>query len=190
MATSKLQDDLLNEFREEKRLVTAQINIFDPLGMSLRKPAAHRLANKGLIIFSEIVCWLAVLSSIAFAIFLNKLYPFYLLFQIRNPEYSKTLGVHNIQILQWCVYGLIALSGLLFLFLARTLGRIRQKNDILNLAGKHIKTLVGQHLTRKAAIEAIEQRHFMELPQLSEFPQDVNDVLNPGYDQGSVERII
>lgn len=186
MATSKLQDDLLNEFREEKRLINNQIEIFDPLGISLRKPAAQRLASKGLIVFGELLCWLAALGCIAFAVFLNKLYPFYLLFQLRNPEHARTLGAHNVQMLQWCFYGLIALTALLFLFLARTLARIRQKNAILNLAGRHMKTLVGQHLTRKAAIDAIEQRHFMEMPQ----PEHVNEVPNPGYNEGSVERVM
>ncbi len=186
MSTTKLQEDLLNEFREEKRLISTQIEIFDPLGISLRKPAAQRLASKGLIIFSELLCWLAALGCIAFAIFLNKLYPFYLLFQLRNVEYSKVLGINNIQMLQWSFYGIIAITGLLFIFLARTLGRIRQKNAILNLAGKHIKSLVGQHLARKAAIDAIEQRHFMEMPQPA---IDVNGVPNPGYNEGSIERL-
>jgi hypothetical protein len=185
MAISKLQDDLLQEFREEKRLIAAQIEIFDPLGISLRKPAARRLASKGMIIFAELLSWLAAAGCITLAIFLNKLYPFYLLFQLRGADYSRNLGANNVQMLQWAVYGLIGLAALLFIFLARALARIRQKNDILNLAGKHIKSLVGQHLTRKAAIEAIEQRHFMEIPQ----PQEVNDIPNPGYNEGSIERV-
>ncbi len=185
--TSKLQDDLMNEFREEKRLINAQIDIFDPLGISLRKPAARRLASKGLIIFGELLCWMLVLGCIVFAVFLNKLYPFYLLFQLRAPAYSTTLGLNNVHMLQWSAYGLIALSGMLFLLLARALAGIRQKNDILNLAGKHIKTLVGQHLTRKAAIDAIEQRHFMELPQPA---YTADNMPNPGYDGGSIEHVV
>ena len=41
---------------------------------------------------------------------------------------------------------------------------------MLDLAGKNIKDLVGQHLNRKAAIDAIEQRHFLELPILPQEP--------------------
>ena len=188
MATSRLQDDLLHEFREEKRMISSQLDIFDPMAVSLRKPAAQRLANAGLLVFGELLCWLAVLGAIAFAIFLQKLYPFYLLFKIKGPSYTETLGLQNVQLLLWSFYGMIALAAILFLFLARTLRRIRLKNAILNIAGKHIKTLVGQHLNRKAAIHALEQRHFAEMPQ--EAGSNVNEVLNPGYDEGSVTRIV
>jgi hypothetical protein len=49
------------------------------------------------------------------------------------------------------------------------------KNDVLDLAGKNIKTLVGEHLKRKAMMEMMEQRHFLELPAMSGSP----DVFNP-----------
>lgn len=188
MALNKLQDDLLQEFREERKLIGQQIELFDPLALSLRKPAARRLAAKGLLIFGEVLCWAGILATIAFGIFLNRLYPFFILFQLRRDEFSKTLGSSNVQILQWSVYAIIAVAGLFLLFLARALRRIRQKNDILNLAGKHIKTLVGQHLERKAAIDAIAQRHFMDMPE--PIRTGVNEVPNPGYDEGSVERTV
>jgi hypothetical protein len=56
------------------------------------------------------------------------------------------------------------------------------------MAGARIKTLVGQHLQRKAAIDAIEQRHFNELPV--DYKTDVNAIPNPGYDaeEGIVRR--
>lgn len=187
---SRLQDDLIHEFREEKKMITAQMDLFNPMALSLRKPVAQRLASKGLILFMEIFCWLAALSTIPFGIFLSKLYPFYLLFRLNKPELRQSLGgVQEVQYLQWSIYGLIALLGLLFLFLARALARIRRKNDVLSLTGKHIKILLGQHLTRKAAIDAIEQRHFMELPGTS-LHYDINDIPNPGYDEGSIERLL
>ena len=179
MATTRLQDDLLREFREAKRMIQSQINEFEPLAVSLRKPAAQRLAAKGLILTGEALCWLAFLGSIALCIFLNKLYPSYLLFEIRQPRYAN-LGLQNIQFLQWMVYGIIGLNGLTFLLLARSLARIRQKNAILHMAGARIKTLVGQHLQRKAAIDAIEQRHFNELPGYDS--TNINEIPNPGYE--------
>ena len=185
---ARLQDDLIQEFREEKKMIMAQIDLFNPMALSLRKPAAQRLANKGLIIFAETFCWLSLLGSITFGIFLNKLYPFYILFQLKRVELSKTLGAINVQNLLWCVYGMIGVVVLLLFFLARTLARIRKKNDVLSIAGKSIKTVVGQHLTRKAAIDAIEQRHFMELPQVK--AADINDIPNLGYDGSSVERLV
>ena len=185
MASNKLQDDLLQEFREEKRMITNQIELFDPLAASLRKPAARRLAAKGLLIFTELICWLAILATIAFGIFLNKLYPFYILFQLNRKEYGKTLGPNNVHMLQWSVYGMIAFAAFLLFLLARTLRRIRLKNDVLGIAGRDIKLLVGQHLSRKAAIDAIEQRHFTELPL--PVRQDINDIPNPGYEGASIQ---
>ena len=188
MAVTRLQDDLLHEFREEKRMIQSQIDLFDPLAASLRKPAAQRLASKGLILFGALLCWALFLISIATCIFLDKLYPFYLLFQLKRPEHAQALGLQNVQLLQWSVYALIGFAGLMFVFLARALARIGQKNDILHFAGSRIKTLIGQHLQRKAAIDAIEQRHFNELP--ADTAIYVNEVPNPAYDQkeGIVEK--
>jgi len=181
MATTRLQDDLLLEFKEEKKMIQSQISIIEPLAVSMRKPAAQRLAAKGMIIFGEIFCWLSFLAAIATCFFLNRLYPFYVLFELYRPEHVGLLGHQNVQFLQWSFYGLFGLSAILFYFLARSLARIRQKNGILNLAGRDIKTVVGQHLQRKAAIDAIEQRHFNELPS-TEFHDHVNLAPNPGYD--------
>ena len=183
MAQTRLQDDLLQEFREEKKMVSAQIDLFDPLAVSLRRPAAQRLASKGLIIFGELLCYLALPALAALGFLLPKLFPSNILFKITQPEYSSKLGPGNIQSLHWMVYGFLAFMGLLFLFLARALRAVRLKNDVLNIAGRSIKSLVGQHLNRKAAIEAIEQRHFMELPMepVSSISPKVNDVPNPGF---------
>ena len=183
MGLTRLQDDLLMDFKEQKVLIYEQIELFDPLGDQLSKPAARRLVDKGVLIFTEVLCYALSLGSIAFAVFLDKLYPFYILSQLRfRPEYSN-LGWKNSLYLNIGVYILIGIIALLFYIVARCMRHLRLKNDILNFAGKQIKTLVGQHLKRKAAIEAIEQRHFEELPA---FPYDtpvmrVNDVPNPGY---------
>lgn len=183
MAVSRLQDDLLHEFREEKRMIQSQIELIEPLSVSLRRPAVQRVAAKGMILFGELLCWLLFLVAIAMCIFLNKLYPFYLLFELSRPEHVRELGIQHVQMLRWGVYALIILAGLLFAILARSLARIRQKNNVLYMAGSRIKTLAGQLLARKAAIETLEQQHFHELPPESTPLTDVNDVRNPGYDE-------
>lgn len=183
MALTRLQDDLLHDFKEQKVIIEEQLEVFDPMGVQLAKPAAQRLVNKTLLIITEILCYLLSLASIAFAIFLTKLYPFYILSEIRfKPEYSK-LGTVTVTLFTASVYGLIGLIALLFFLLGWAVGSIRRKNTILNFAGKHIKKLVSQHLKRKAAIDVIEQRHFMEMPVMPASEKvRVNEVRNPGYD--------
>lgn len=177
---TRLQDDLLHEFREEQRMIQSQIDEFQPLAMSLRKPAAQRLASSSLILLGELLCWLLFLAAIVACIFLNRLYPFNLLFELDSPGVIPQFAAHDVQLLRLCVYGSLALCGISFLLLARSLARIRLKNSILNMAGGRIKTLVGQHLERKAAINAVAQRHFGELPTLDS--PDLNTIPNPGYD--------
>lgn len=166
----------MEEFRQTKSMVQAQVELFEPLATSLRKPAAQRLAQSSLLLLEETLCWLLVLASIAVCIFLNKLYPFYVLFELSASKISDTLGHQNLQMLRWVVYALVGLSGLLFFILARNLRKIRMKNKILSLAGKDIKTIIGQLLQRKAAIEVIEQKYFNELPASVPLPENINQI--------------
>lgn len=182
MASTRLQEDLLLEFQEEKKMIEQQLSLFEPLATSLRKPVATRLAQNGLILFLQLLCWLCVLAAIGTCFFLSKLYPFYLLFELSRPEFETALGRQDLQMLQWSVYGLLALVAILFAMLARSLSKIRKKNRVLSLAGKDIKTVLGQHLQRKAAIDAIEQRNITELPA-KESSDNVNLIPNPGYDE-------
>lgn len=183
----KLHDDLLYEFKEHKTLIYSQLEVFDPMGTQLSKPAAQRLVNKGILIVSEILCYLLALGVIAFAFFMNKIYPFYILSELQHKDDYVKLGWMNVRMFTLAIYGMIGIIALLLYFLGTALRQIRLKNDILSFAGKHIKTLVSQHLKRKASIDAIEQRHFLELPDFQ--PEGVssvkvNDVPNPGYDNG------
>ena len=50
-------------------MIYEQIELLDPLGTSLRKPAAQRLAGKGALIFSEILCYLLAAGIITFMFF-------------------------------------------------------------------------------------------------------------------------
>lgn len=182
MASTRLQDDLLRDFKEQKAVIYDQVELLDPLATSLRKPAAQRLISKGAFIFGEILCYLLVLGVIAFAVFMDKIYPFYILSEIRfKTEYSK-LGMLNVQAFTFAIYGILGLVAILFYVLARACRAIRLKNDILQLAGNTIKHIVGQHLKRKASIDAIEQRHFLELPNTHlEEGVKVSQIPNPGY---------
>lgn len=188
MSSTRLYDDLIQEFKEQKELIYQQLAIFDPLGTQLRKPAARRLVSKGALIIAEIFCYLLAATFVALAVFLNKIHPFYILAEIKRKQEFQTLGASNIELFNIAVYALVALAAISFYIIARCMRTIRLKNDILNFAGKHINTMVGQHLKRKAAIETIEQRHYGELPVMPYAnPSDyegirVNDVPNPGYD--------
>ena len=185
MSSNRLQDDLLHEFREQKKTNYELIELLDPLATSLSKPAAQRLISKGALVFAEIIFYLLALAAVAFIIFIDKIYPFYIITDMRaRLDFQSMLGGNNIQMLNLALYGLIAFVAILLYSIARMIRRIRLKNNILNLAGKNIKYIVGQHLNRKAAIESIEQRHFDELPSNDVEEEgiiSVNDVDNPGF---------
>lgn len=182
MSLSALYDDLLKDFKDQKEMIYKQIELFDPLGTRLRQPAAVRLVSKTALIGTEILCYLLVLCTIALGVFLQKIYPFYLLAEIRNDASYAKLGWQNVEYFNLSIYGFLAVITVLFYIIARFVRQVRLKNDILHFAGKQMKELVAQHLKRKASIEIIEQRHFIELPPLPhEVGISVNDVPNPGY---------
>jgi len=182
---SRLEDDLINDFREQKKFVQEEIALFDPLAASLRRPAATRLVSKGSLIIVEILCYLLFLATIAFMILLKKVYPFSVLEDIfYNDQMRNHLGIVNVVYLEIAVYCVIGFTGLLFLLIGTAVRAIRLKNDILHIAGKHMKALVGQLLKRKAAIETIEQRHFAELPTIrTNHEPGVNEIPNYGFEE-------
>ena len=94
-----------------------------------------------------------------------------------DADAQRTIGYEKTWIINLLVYTLLGIIALLFFILAQNARAIRIKNNILHKASKNIKTVAGQLLTRKAAINAIEQRYFTELPELN-----INDIHNPGYD--------
>ncbi len=181
--SSSLQNDLLQEFRAERKMVYDQLDVLDPLGTALRKPAAQRLLSSGLLVVCEILCYLLALSTIAFMVFMNKIYPFYILNDLLyNTQAKATIGTENVTFLNIGVYSIAGVVALLLFIIARMSRKIRLKNRILHQAGKDIKLVVAQYLQRKAAIDAIDQRHFLELPASSYTDSvTVNDIPNPGY---------
>jgi len=185
MSLTTLKDDLLKEFREERLMINDQIELLDPLATSLRRPAAQRLLSSSTLILTEFSCYILSLGGVAFIALMHKIYPFKALSEIfYNSSFRNTVGATNMLYLILAVYGLAAI-GVIFLFVIGRMAReIRLKNDILNMAGKDIKTIVGQHLERKAALDTIEQRHLLGMSGVSPtmtLKSSVNEVMNPGY---------
>ncbi len=169
MSLTTLKDDLLHEFREERIMISEQIELLDPLATTLRKPAAQRLLSSGTLILTEVICYILSLGGIAFMAVMHKIYPFRVLGNIfYNSEIRNSVGAPNLLYLTLGVYGLVVL-GVGFVFLIGRMAReIRLKNEILHMAGKDIKTIVGQHLERKAALDTIEQRHMLGMSGISQ----------------------
>lgn len=182
MSVNKFYEDLLNDFKEQKKVLIEQIELFDPLALSLRKPAAQRLMSKGGLIIAEIFCYLLCLAFVAFVFTMNLIFPFTGLSgpgsfrPVHNPAASQ-----EAEYLSIAVHAMAAVTGILFFIIARMTRRIRLKNNVLHLAGTNMKILVGQHLKRKAAIESIEQRHNLELPSYAGF-SSINEIPNPAFD--------
>ncbi len=181
MVPTKLQDDLIQEFRAEQALIREQLSRFDPLATALRQPAARRLLSATWLVLLEVLCYVLALGGILAAVFHKTLYPLYLLVRFRRPEYETLIGPPNVTNLQLLVYGLLAGVVVLLLWLGRNLRRIRLKNALLARTGIAVKDLVGDLLQRKAALNALEQRHFAYLPG-TEDASSVNSVRNPAYE--------
>ncbi len=203
MSLTTLKDDLLQEFREERVMISDQIELLDPLATSLRKPAAQRLLSSGTLIMTEFICYIISLGGIAFMAFMHKIMPFNVLSQMfYSSSLRNGIGATNLFFLILAIYGLAAIGVVLIFVIGRMAREIRLKNDILNMAGKDIKTIVGQHLERKAALDTIEQRHMLGMsgvspnniaksitdgvvtysnPGITQVKRSVNEVINPGF---------
>lgn len=161
---SSLQDDLLQEFRAERKMVYEQLGVLDPIATALHRPAAQRLIHSGVMLVFEIFCYLVFLAGIASIFFMHRIYPFHLLEDMLTDTVVRTqMSAVNLSYLNVAVYGLIVLGSILFLVIARMCRTIRHKNSILHMAGKDIKFVVAEYLKRRAAIEAIEQRHLLDM---------------------------
>lgn len=182
MTLNRLHDDLLNDFRKQKEIINQQIELFDPLATSLRRPAAQRLMSKGGLVVAETGCYLLGAGALAFMVVMNLVFPFTLLSKVRYiTDIRNGLSYTDAEYFSIAVHAMAGFIGLLFYITARIIRRVRLKNDILDLAGRNIKTLVGQHLNRRASMDAIAQRHFLENPE--PLPQsNVVSIPNPGYD--------
>ncbi len=165
MSITRLQEDLLNDFKEQKKIVIEQTELFDPLALALCKPAARRLSNPILLIILETVLYLAAGGIMTMTIILNRLYPFA---GLKNVRYLRSAGdiglLTEAEHFSIIVHGMAGCIALLLFGTARMVRRIRQKNKILRLAGNHFRIIAGQHLSRKAAIQSLDERHALDLP--------------------------
>ena len=143
-------------------MISEQIELLDPLATSLRRPAAQRLLSSSTLVLSEYICYIVSLGGIAVTAFMHKIFPFSVLSDVfYNPQTRNRIGGPNLLYLSIAVYGLAAICIMLTFILGRVARETRLKNEILYHAGKDIKTIVGQHLVRKAALETLEQRHLL-----------------------------
>lgn len=179
MHPDSLYKDLLQDFKMQKEIIDEQINTFEPLTASLRKPAAQRLLNKGSLILLEIVFYLFSIASFTAAFLVNHIVPFYILNGLKQKGGESGFPVADIKNLYWLVVTMIVVFGIAFYYIARLLRKIRLKNTIIYTVNKNIRSLLAQHLQRKAAIKTIEQRHFGEWAgQVSDTNADTNTGVN------------
>jgi hypothetical protein len=184
MSLISLKDDLLQEFREERKMVNEQIELLDPLVTSLNKPAARRLLSGATLIISEIVCYLLTASGTFFLATMHTIYPFSTLkHMLYEPEIRMKAGVDNVIYLTLGVYGMAALLVISLFILGRMARETRLKNKILKQARIDTTAMMGQQLERKAAIDAIEQRHMLGASSITISPkkQPVTEIINPAF---------
>jgi len=179
---TSLYQELVEDFKEQNTIIDQQINIFEPLTASLRKPAAQRLLNKGSLALFEIVFYILFIGSLVFAFMLKHLVPFYILYLLKQRGAESGFPTSDVNTLYWSIVAMSVLLAIVFLYIARLLRKIRLKNTIIHTVNKHIKVLLQEHLKRKSKIDTIEKKYFTELPTLESGKVDVNDVPNPGYE--------
>lgn len=160
-----LLKDLTFDLQEQKQILKDQFSVIDPLATALSKNVAQRVLNTSLLVILEIISYLMFLMGIAFFFLMDKFYPYYMLSKITNnvnviSSFSET-DIANFTI---GIKALAIVIGLLFLIIASMLSKARKKNALLTKVGKELKTLAGQNLTRRSAIETLEQKHIMILP--------------------------
>jgi hypothetical protein len=160
MPELRLQEDLLKAFRDERAMLDEQIALIEPLAKNLSRPAISRWARRGVGFVGEVICWILAVALIVGCFLLNKIPPFYLLFELNRSQIEQTLGARPIQMLQWGVYGLIIVIAILLVILARTIARVHRRNDLLHQAVSRIQKILDQNKKRKQSLEELEQKHF------------------------------
>ena len=187
MSLTTLEDDLLNELKQERRMIYEQIEVLDPLSVALRKPVAQRLMNTTLLTLAEILCYLLAISGILFAAMAHTIYPFSLLAKVyASKTVMSKLGESDVNHFALALYAVMALCILLIFLVGRMARDIRKKNQILHLAGMDVKEMMAAHLDRKAAIDYLEVKHEFDFSGASirdedDGEEDINDILNPGF---------
>ncbi len=187
MSLSTLEDDLLKELKEERRLIYEQIEVLDPLSVALRKPLHQRMMSNTLLTLAEIICYLLAVGGIIFIAVAHTIYPFSVLAKVYNSKsLMSKLGSSDVDHFALAVYAVMVLCILLIFFVGRMARDIRKKNQILSLAGMDIKDLMAGHLDRKAAIDYLEMKHEFDfsgstIQDDEDGDEDINDIMNPGF---------
>lgn len=156
-----LKEDLILDFQEQKKALSEQIELIDPMATSLRKPAARRMLDASMLIFMEILTWMILLCFIAFLIFMDKIYPFVYL---NDLNVTAKISDQELQMLRGAIRALGAISIILLLIISRMLRKIRLKNNVLNLTGKNLRLLSEELMKRKSAMNILMEKHAKELP--------------------------
>jgi hypothetical protein len=187
MSLTTLEDDLLQEIKEERRIIYEQIEVLDPLSVALRKPIAQRLMHTTLLTLAEIVCYLLAVGGIIFAAVAHTIYPFSVLAKVYNSKtLMNKLGSADVDHFALAVYAVMVLCILLIFLVGRMAHDIRKKNQVLHLAGMDVKEMMAAHLDRKAAIDYLEMKHELDFSgsTIQEEDEDpgINDIMNPGYE--------
>lgn len=164
MITKRLHDDLVLEFKENKRMIYEQLELLDPLGVALLKPSASKTAPKIALLILEILLYVLALCFFALPFLFEYIYFFEFIEKLYNRTRSIGLNPGVIQYAYWGTISLVVVFGMLFLIIARLLHAIRLKNNTLVLAKQTVKSMVASQLKRKASMDATDQRHFSELP--------------------------
>jgi hypothetical protein len=165
MTDSRLHDDLIREFQEQKKSLKEQLELLDPMVSSLHKPAYKRVIHSGTSVFFEIILWLLAAGIVVFAFFYAKVTPFFVLKRLMELGYAQhTFTDFEINLVGWSVQGLLLIIALLLIIIARLMANIRQKNNVIQLSVKNMKQIGETNVRRKAAIEGIEQKYYAQLP--------------------------
>ncbi len=179
MSENRLQDDLLKDYKEQRQFIDEQIALCDEMASSLQRRSTRNLSGKFTLIFLEVVFYVLFLASIAFAILMYQIYPFTILSElIYNPAYKQS-SMLDITSLNMVIHAFPALIAVLFFIMARMTRSIRLKNNALIVFDRNMRMLTEHNLKRKAFIDTVEQRYFVELPVGG---KTVNSIPNPGYD--------
>ncbi len=189
MALTTLKEDLLQEFTEECNMVGTQMKMLDPLGTSLRRPAAQRLISHSTLIITEYVCYGLFIGAIVFIAMAHTILPFSVMNTIyHNQNISNVVGSPNLNNYIMASYAIAVAAAALILAIARMARIIRLKNDILHQAGKDIKTILEMHLQRKAALDMINQRHGLGISVVTMPAKPAKvDVSQMGFDDDDEE---
>src|SRR5690606_17321500 len=163
-ADSNLTTDLILDFQDQKLQLEKQIQQTDPIATALHTKAGRHFFQTGFILFLELLVWILLVACAAFLIFMNKLYPFHYLFQIKaDSTLSRQYHPSDLNTLIWSVKGLVLLLGLVLFWTGRMLHRARKKNTLIKNAGNHLRKLMELFFERQRTIRVLEDKYPLQL---------------------------